>query len=348
MRRLHLCYRNKAFVYAYPPSKQQKTIRRSTTTLCKRVPDFDRHATQRISRLVASWESSTIQNPDTALEDIERVTISTSKNHKLLHAQQSLSDHQNTKMSKINFLDLPIEIKLNVLSCLPTKEIQKARQVSKHMQELIDEKDNNSSLVKASRSGALETVHAIYDGIFNFDPATTDLLALHRRFACLGKCRQYQMEVLIRAYLHRLELEVVNDEAFIHEATALVMDIADSQRCTKDYFVSFTSAVHGDLYEDLKLSPQTMADFYDRVKEYRARQISPPRALGPYFHGLKRKNHERLCEILQVPVIPGFARDVFHYGVKSMWAYGKVIRMLSGETVSDMQLAAIREEVFLQ
>lgn len=61
--------------------------------------------------------------------------------------------------------DLPNELILQILSNLPVREIQLARQISPHIKTLIDNKPNRALLLPPSLSSSLKTIQKIHSSI---------------------------------------------------------------------------------------------------------------------------------------------------------------------------------------
>lgn len=78
---------------------------------------------------------------------------------------------------------LPVELKVRILSYLPAKEIQRARQVCSYFRDLIDEPDNTSLLVLPGQYRSRARLSLYIKNTFWYDECKVDFLECLRRFA---------------------------------------------------------------------------------------------------------------------------------------------------------------------
>lgn len=71
------------------------------------------------------------------------------------------------QLPEMNILDLPVDIEVQILSELPKKEIQRARQVCTHFRDLVDEPSLKTLIVKPGIERSQDRIRDERESVYN-------------------------------------------------------------------------------------------------------------------------------------------------------------------------------------
>ncbi|KAF7189103.1 hypothetical protein HII31_09525 [Pseudocercospora fuligena] len=268
--------------------------------------------------------------------------------------------------SKIHIFDLPVETKLQILSKLPAKEIQRARRISKHFPDLTDNPRNHTMLIAPIESRALQTIRDTFDHIVGFDPDKVDLFELivrvsgHR--AGLGapmgpfECADVVGELLVHAksgldqiqwndanhsILDLLDIEEAHHwQHFQTRHLALPPDHLNHRMAYHGRYarIGVTEALHQQWMTEIASKPQ-----FDLQRGKR-------QGFAPLMVTPSPEEHNILEAAFGLPIVPEALHMVIHYCVRSAWADEKVTEALNLGAkfkMTALEKAAIMEDIYL-
>ncbi|KAF7189117.1 hypothetical protein HII31_09539 [Pseudocercospora fuligena] len=92
---------------------------------------------------------------------------------------RTLASGVSNEVLSFKFQDLPNELQLGVLSCLPAKEMQRTRRINKHVRGLIDQ--NQNTISEPGKTRAIARLEHDFKHIIGFDVRSLDVFESLKR-----------------------------------------------------------------------------------------------------------------------------------------------------------------------
>ncbi|GIZ37420.1 hypothetical protein CKM354_000086600 [Cercospora kikuchii] len=280
-----------------------------------------------------------------------------------------------------NFLDLPPELKLKVLSNLSTKEVRAARSICKEIQDVIDEPGNRVLILDPIRSQEEARITSELKPIFDFPcklnlrdfifsyligrgvwehPLQNSLLvnsaaAQWAKFKLTeqgaGNPHMSSAIAFVLGYIGILFLHAHN-KTYYPELTATLSDDIDVDTI-EEFFDHLDDLPFGMTLEELEelglpLDREELGAAYLDIVEKRLYGSSTPipRALST---GLAMPPHiltPLIARILGTDSVRELG-DVFGYCLKTDWAMKRFSAALEGQVLTEWEKAAVLEDLYV-